>query len=128
MCFKVIPKFEKFLQDKKQNDILHIPRHIISVMDGKNDYIALENVCNLGYEPLCRQESIGKDNCAMILKTLAKFHAISFAYKDQRKEEFKEIIDNINETYVSKDHWQWYRKFHVRSTDITNYTILLTQI
>ncbi|XP_076248507.1 uncharacterized protein LOC143188240 isoform X2 [Calliopsis andreniformis] len=116
---KVVPKFERFLEDKGQSRILCIPRHLASVMDGENDYIALENVCSRGYESMFRQDSISKDQSVMILKATAKFHAISFAYKDQRKEEFKEIIDNLEETYFSKTHWPWYQRFHENLVDIT---------
>lgn len=104
---EVIPKFQKFLEDKGRSEILCIPRHLDSVMDGENDYIALEDVCLLGYEPISRQNCINEDECKIILRTVAKFHAISFAYKDQRGEEFLKIVENLHETYFSKEHWNW---------------------
>ncbi|XP_043248872.1 uncharacterized protein LOC122395399 [Colletes gigas] len=116
---KVIPKFEKFLIDKGQEKILYTPRHLASCMDGENDYIAMQDVTFLGYEPLSRQNSMNGDQCAVILKTIARFHAISFAYKDQKKEEFTELMENLRETYFSKDHWNWYKRFHKTISDIT---------
>ena len=116
---EVIPKFQKFLEDKGQCEVLCIPRHLDSVMDGENDYIALEDVCLLGYEPISRQNCINEDECKIILRTIAKFHAISFAYKDQRGEEFLKIMENLHETYFSKQHWNWYKRFHENLVNIT---------
>lgn len=117
----MIPKFQKFLDDKGQSKVLRIPRHLDSVMDGKNDYIALEDVCLLGYEPISRQNCMNEDECKIVLRTIAKFHAISFAYKDQRGEEFLKSMENLRETYFSKEHWSWYKRFHVRLTMSKNY-------
>jgi len=47
------------------------------------------------------------------LTSLAKFHAISFAYKDQKKEEFVELADSIKETIFNGNYWYWYKGFHV---------------
>ncbi|CAL7944211.1 unnamed protein product [Xylocopa violacea] len=115
---KVIPKFEKFLKEKNQIKVLCIPRHLASVMDGENDYIALEDVTVLGYEPIARQSCLDYDQCMMILKAIARFHAISFAYKDQQKEEFIEIAESLHETYFSAEHWNWYKRFNERLVDI----------
>lgn len=84
-------------------------------MDGKNDYITLEDVTALGYEPIDRQNCLDQNQCMMILKMIAKFHATSFACKDQRKEVFMKAIENLDETYFSMKHWDWYKKFYVIS-------------
>ncbi|XP_076764267.1 uncharacterized protein LOC143431430 isoform X2 [Xylocopa sonorina] len=115
---KVIPKFEEFLREKNQIKVLCIPRHLASIMDGENDYIALEDVTVLGYESMARQDCLDYDQCTMILKTMARFHAISFAYKDQRKEEFIEIAESLHETYFSAKHWDWYKRFNEKLVDI----------
>lgn len=116
---KVIPKFEKFLNDKGQNEILCTPRLVAACGDGNNDYLAMEDVTLLGYKPMCRQNCLNEDECIMILKTIAKFHAISFAYKDQKKEEFMKFMENLDETYFSDIHWNWYKRFHKKIVDIT---------
>lgn len=88
-------------------------------MDGEKDFIVLEDVSPLGFGPASRQSCLDWAECTVILETLAKFHAISFAYKDQKKEEFAEIISHLNETYFGDHNWNWYQKFHV--SDITVY-------
>ncbi|XP_076649297.1 uncharacterized protein LOC143357031 [Halictus rubicundus] len=118
MYTKVLKEFEQFLNVKEQNELLCVPRHLASILDGYTDYIVLEDVCPLGYKPVCRQDCVNLDQCIMILKAVARFHAISFAYKDQKKEKFNELVDNLKETYVSDDHWNWYKRFHKRIVNI----------
>jgi len=84
-------------------------------MDGENDFLVLEDASYLGFGPASRQNCIDWAECIMIVKTLAKFHAISFAYKDQKKEEFAETTSHLKETYFSRHHWTWYEKLHVRN-------------
>ncbi|KAG6797668.1 hypothetical protein HZU73_06988 [Apis mellifera caucasica] len=116
---KIVPKFEEFLKEKNQLQLLCIPRHYSSISDGNNDYIALEDISTSGYKTIDRRTCFDKDLCMIILKTLAKFHAISFALKDQKKETFMEIIEHVNETYFSYKHWNWYKNFHKRLIDIS---------
>jgi len=80
-------------------------------MDGENDFLVLENACCLGFKTASQQDCLNWPECMAILKTLAKFHAISFAYKDQRKEEFAKIANFLKETFF--DYWEWYKNYHV---------------
>lgn len=82
-------------------------------MDGVNDFIVLGDVSPLGFGPASRQSCIDWAECTVILKTLANFHAISFAYKDQRKEEFVKLASSLKETYFGDANWKWYERFHV---------------
>lgn len=115
---KVFKAFQEFLNVKGQNELLCVPRHLASVMDGNNDYIVLEDVGPLGFKPIRRQNCINLSQCLMILKAVARFHAISFAYKDQKKEEFNKLVDSLKETYISDEHWDWYKRFHKRTIGI----------
>ncbi|XP_076286022.1 uncharacterized protein LOC143211853 [Lasioglossum baleicum] len=118
MYTKVLKEFEEFLNVKEHNELLCVPRHLASTLDGSTDYIVLEDVSPLGYKPVCRQNCINLDQCIMILIAIARFHAISFAYKDQKKEKFNELVDNLKETYVSDEQWNWYKRFHKRIVNI----------
>ncbi|XP_020296161.1 uncharacterized protein LOC109861068 [Pseudomyrmex gracilis] len=120
---QVVPKLKKFLAERGQSDLLRIPRHLISYMDGENDFIVLEDVSPLGYGPPSRQNCINFAECSTILKTLAKFHSISFAYRDQKKEEYEQIINCLKETYYSPSHWSWYEKFYTNLVSIARNAI-----
>lgn len=87
-------------------------------MDGENDFLVLEDLSPLGFGPASRQSCLDWAECTVILEALAKFHAISFAYRDQRREEFAETVSYLKETYFGTGpHWDWYERFHV--SDIT---------
>jgi len=96
-------------------------------MDGENDFIVLEDVSPLGFGPASRQNCLDWAECTVILEALAKFHAISFAYRDQKKEEFAKLISYLTETYFGNHHWNWYQKFHV-SDIILHFNIITTKM
>lgn len=50
-------------------------------------------------------------HCHITLKTFAKFHAISFAMRDQEPEEFKKIAALLTEGYYQRKIYSWYTKF-----------------
>lgn len=46
-----------------------------------------------------RQEILTFDHVSLVMKALGKFHALSFALRDQQPEKFKEITSSLNELY-----------------------------
>lgn len=110
---QIVPKLEKFLAEKGQGSLLRIPRYLASYMDGENDFIVLEDLSPLGFGPASRQSCLDWEECTVILETLAKFHAVSFAYRDQKSEEFLELASYLKETYFGDHNWNWYKRFHV---------------
>jgi len=122
---KIVPKIKKFLEEKGQSKLLRIPRYLASYMDGENDFLVLEDVSPLGFGPASRQSCLDWAECIVILETLAKFHAISFAYKDQKKEDFKEITSYLTETYFGSHNWNWYQRFHKRLIDIAKHALMM---
>ncbi|XP_011699913.1 PREDICTED: uncharacterized protein LOC105457132 [Wasmannia auropunctata] len=122
---KVVPKIEKFLAERGQSSLLRIPRYLASYMDGENDFIVLEDVSPLGFGPASRQSCLDWAECTVILEALAKFHAISFAYRDQKKEEFDELTSYLKETYFGDHNWNWYQKFHKRLVDIAKHALMM---
>jgi len=113
---QIISKFENFLAEKKQSDLLCIPRYIISSTDSEYGFLVLEDASCSGFCSVPRQNCLNWAECSATLKTLSKFHAISFAYKDQRKEEFAEMADSLKETFFGREHWDWYKGIHVSVT------------
>lgn len=110
----MVPRFEEFLLQKGQQSLLNVPKCLAYVQDDKNDFIVLEDAGTYGFEQIVRQSCLELDQISLILKALAKFHAISFAYKDQRQDFNSKIAESIFETYFSEDLWDWYGRFYVR--------------
>lgn len=118
IVLQIVSKFEHFLVEKGQSDLLCIPRHIISSTDSENGFLVLEDASSLGFHIISRYNCLDLAECTAVLKTLAKFHAISFAYKDQRKEEFTEMTDSLKETFFGPEHWDWYKGYHVSNSEM----------
>ncbi|XP_018403101.1 PREDICTED: uncharacterized protein LOC108780029 [Cyphomyrmex costatus] len=120
---QIISKFENFLTEKGHSDLLCIPRHIISSTDSENGFLVLEDASCLGFCSMSRQNCLDWAECLAVLKTLSKFHAISFAYKDQRKEEFVEMTNSLKETFFGHKHWDWYKGFHKKVQVLIKYAL-----
>lgn len=87
----------------------------LSYCDGTNDVIILEDATVLGYHSYAvRQEGINLSHCKVSIKAVAEYHALSFAMKDQKPEEFDKIRNAIFETYYDDRLWGWYERFWKR--------------
>lgn len=120
---QIIFKFENFLAEKGQSDLLCIPRHIISSTDNENGFLVLEDASCLGFRAVPRQNCLDWAECSALLRILSKFHAISFAYKDQRKEEFAEMVESLTETLFGREHWEWYKGYHEKVQAIIKHAL-----
>ncbi|XP_034940345.1 uncharacterized protein [Chelonus insularis] len=109
---KIMPLFLEFLTAKNLNHLLYIPKCLGYMLDGENDFIILEDAGVHGFQCPSRQNSLSLDDCKVILKAMAHFHGVSFAYKFQNKEKFDDAAGQLKETYFSEDHWNWYKKFY----------------
>ncbi|GJQ78465.1 hypothetical protein Trydic_g11582 [Trypoxylus dichotomus] len=89
----IIPKFTEFLKEKGiEGGFQNLPK-CYEVTENKA--IALENLKTSGYE-LCDKTFIGnEEHTELIFRTYAKFHAIGFAYKDQKPEEYGKLVEGI---------------------------------
>lgn len=107
-------KYQEFLGSKNQSPLLLLPNCLAFHLDGENDYIVLEDVSPQGFGPAARQSCLTFEQCRYILEAMARFHGVSFAYKDQCKEDFNKRASKLSETYFSNDLYEsWYKRFHV---------------
>ncbi|GBP54757.1 hypothetical protein EVAR_90041_1 [Eumeta japonica] len=108
----VLPALLEFQATKQVTDPFdNYPKVFMSHSDGESDFICLEDVSIYDFGSATRQVGIDLMHCKYILKTFAKFHALSFAMRDQDSEKFWEIKMKIFETYYHERLWGWYRKF-----------------
>lgn len=105
---EVIPVFENFLESKGQKNLLCVPHCFDAMVDGENDYLIMEDVTVHGFGPISRQACLNLEQMNVLLRAMANFHAISFAYKDQNKDKFEDLVDKLIETFFST-HWEWYK-------------------
>ncbi|CAB0038906.1 unnamed protein product [Trichogramma brassicae] len=107
---EIVPAFEKFLKSKNQSSFLVLPDFLDYHLDGEEDFIALKDASPLGFGPSSRQNCPSYDEFVNILLVMARFHAVSFAYKDQNREHFKTLASSLSETYFREDLYESYYK------------------
>ncbi|XP_050669379.1 uncharacterized protein LOC126968404 isoform X2 [Leptidea sinapis] len=89
-----------------------------ALSDGVHDVICLEDATLQNYGAAVRQEGIDLEHCKLTLKAIAKFHAISFALRDQNPDIFNSTSIFVDETYYDARHWLWYERFWRRISSI----------
>lgn len=61
----------------------------------------LEDLCIRGFKVVDRhQDEFTVDHVRLYLQALGKYHAVSFALKDQQPEKFQELATNLNEIFL----------------------------
>ncbi|XP_058790196.1 uncharacterized protein LOC131663681 [Phymastichus coffea] len=116
---EIAAKFQEFLHLKNQSSLWLIPKCLAYHLDGENDFIALEDVSPQGFGPVARESCLTFEQCRYILEAMARFHGVSFAYKDQNKEDYQNRASKLSETYFSDHLYEtWYKRFHCKLVDI----------
>ncbi|GJQ78464.1 hypothetical protein Trydic_g11581 [Trypoxylus dichotomus] len=99
ICFyeSVVPKYMDFLNEKGITDgFRNVPKCYGSA---ENKILALENLRRTGYE-LCDKTLVGnEEHIELVFKTYAKYHAIGFVYKEQKPEEYSNILQGVTDLF-----------------------------
>lgn len=97
----VYPAFKKFLEKKQvKTAFQQVPKCFAT--SEKGGIVALENIKDKGFQLYNRRIVMDRPHLELVLRTFAKFHALSFAFKDQEKERYQELIDNSHGDFFSK--------------------------
>ncbi|XP_050669378.1 uncharacterized protein LOC126968404 isoform X1 [Leptidea sinapis] len=116
---KVLPTLLSFQAKKQMTDpFLNYTNLFLALSDGVHDVICLEDATLQNYGAAVRQEGIDLEHCKLTLKAIAKFHAISFALRDQNPDIFNSTSIFVDETYYDARHWLWYERFWRRISSI----------
>lgn len=100
----LFPAFEKFqrLHLKEQYIFKHYPRCVAASSVYEDEYVLLNDLGLQGFQNSDRPTPLHFDKCVAVLKTLAKFHAISFAMKDQQPEKLSKLTSKLSEIMFTK--------------------------
>ncbi|KRT78398.1 hypothetical protein AMK59_7338 [Oryctes borbonicus] len=86
------PAYSKFLTEKNVQDVF---RNAPKCYGTSSKYIiALEDLKYKGFCLFDRTKIMDEKHISLMLKTLAKFHATSFAFKEQNREEYDKLVEN----------------------------------
>lgn len=102
---KILPFFRQFEESKgvivEEDGFHEYPKCYRTLDSDINECLLLEDLSERGFKIIDRRtEEVTADHVHLVMKTLGKFHAISFALKDQQPEKFKEITSNLDEIFI----------------------------
>lgn len=101
----MLPFLRQFEQSKgvisEEHGFTEYPKYYGGVDDELNECVLLEDLSVRNYNIIDRQtEETTADHVHLVMKTLAKFHAISFALKDQQPEKFRTFAPKLSEIFI----------------------------
>lgn len=96
---KVLPAFADFQAKHLQATKMfsNYPKMYAASSIEEDEYVLLEDLSAAGYANVDRPSPLGFNKCVLVLENLARFHAISFAFKDQQAAEFNKISSGLSE-------------------------------
>lgn len=106
LLYKTIyPAYCKFLKDKGvENGFRNVPECYGVFEKTGSEIVALENLRKRNYTMYERSKCMNDEHLKLVLETFAKFHAISFAFKDQQKELHDDFLGNRINIFVNLKH------------------------
>lgn len=116
---KVLPGLLEFQSKKNLTEpFTCYTKLFLAYTDGLNDVICLEDAGIYNFGSAVRQEGIDYEHCKITFKTLALYHALSFAMRDQVPDKFNRLSDAVFETYYDPRLSDWYGRFWNRISGI----------
>lgn len=75
--------------------VLHVSRMLAYYADGFNDFIVLEDLTDDGYVGIKRDTGLDFNHAHSIMRQFAKFHGLSYAFKQENPDKFQELISKL---------------------------------
>lgn len=121
MCAQVLPYFREFEASKgvivEENGFIEYPICYRTVDEEPSECVLLEDLSVRDLHIIDRHtEEITADHVRLVMQVLGKFHAISFALKDQQPEKFKKLSSNLDEVFIRRND-PFLRDYFVKQTD-----------
>nr|CAD7258966.1 unnamed protein product [Timema shepardi] len=98
---QIIPTFEEFQRERVIPDkdrLNSLPKCFRTLINDDNHFLVLEDVSPLGFVMEDRIKGLSAEHCLMVGRELGKLHALSFAFRDQKPEEFERLSGKVVET------------------------------
>nr|CAD7406652.1 unnamed protein product [Timema cristinae] len=98
---QIIPTFEEFQRERGIPDkdrLNSLPKCFRTFINDDNHFLVLEDVSPLGFIMEDRIKGLSAEHCLMVGRELGKLHALSFAFRGQKPEEFECLSGKVVET------------------------------
>lgn len=104
-----MPCFRQFEQSKgvtlENGGFIEYPKCYRTVDVAPEELVFLEDLCLREFRLIDKAtEQLTIDHIRLCMQALGKYHAISFALKDQHPEKFKELTANLDEPFFSRSN------------------------
>ena len=107
---QVLPAFVEFQKERglsEKDGFFAFPKCYKVVADEEADHfvIIMENLKTMGFKMWPKEKSLAIEQMKLIMRELAKLHAISFAFEDQKPDIFKKFkkLDDILIGFFAED-------------------------
>lgn len=108
ICFysRIFPAFNAFQRSKQVKQLFDsVPNYLGGHLEGNKEFILMENIRTAGYVSMSRSTMyIDRSYMRSIFKVYGRFHALSFVYKHENPEEFRnmtaELVDIMKCLYI----------------------------
>lgn len=88
----------------EENGFTEYPKCYRTVNVEPSESVFLEDMSVRGFTMIDKsKEEVTADHVHLVMQLLGKFHAISFALKDQQPEKFQQLSSNLTELFVRRD-------------------------
>lgn len=105
MYDKIIPAIEQFQRKtlSEQEVCTPWPKCYASKVDGKDDFLAMEDLKAQGFKMASRKVGLDFEHCKLVLQTMAKYHALSFTMFNGDRNKMLEKYDWLEDFKFRKD-------------------------
>lgn len=97
--------FPEFINLQEERGILKpfksFAKYYSSIMDDSNEALVMEDMKELGFKLKDRHDPLDFNHILLVMREYGRFHALSYAVRDQEPELFQELSDNTQESFFS---------------------------
>lgn len=96
---KVLPIFDKFQEEKgltREESFNSYPVTHVALCDEENDHhiLIMDDLRHQNFVMFPKEQSTNIEHATLVMKEMAKYHAVSFALKDQQPQLFEEFKES----------------------------------
>ncbi|KAK5642401.1 hypothetical protein RI129_008568 [Pyrocoelia pectoralis] len=99
--------FSEFLKIQKEKKLTEgfqsFPKIYLTSSDNLQEALLMENMKKKGFKHINHRVGIDYPHALLVMKELGKFHALSYAMRDQKPEIFNRWADNCTECFYSSN-------------------------
>lgn len=105
----------------EENGFNEYPKCYRTVDEDPDESIFLEDMSCRAFTMIDKsKEEVTADHVRLVMQSLGKFHAISFAIKDQQPDKFKQLTSNLKELFIRRDDGFFRAYFNKQVENISN--------